>query len=113
MTEFHEGEYIIYHLSGEHFEIGKIKRVTEDGAFVYYHEGDTASKTSLACMHKLTNAFTVKETSLGGAVPETEALRKELKRCVNELCLQCGRYRERHKGACDECHWLEVQKLCR
>ena len=109
MTEFHEGEYIIYQI-GDRFEIGKIKRVTNNGAFVYYHEGDTAAETPFDCMHKLENGFTVKETSLGGAVPEAEALRKELKRCVNELCLQCGRYRERHKGACDECHFLEVQK---
>jgi hypothetical protein len=64
-TEYREGELIIYQ-NGERFEIGKIKRLTDDGAFVYYHEGDTASKTPYDCMHKIINAFTIKNTSLGG-----------------------------------------------
>lgn len=33
-----------------------------------------------------------------------------LRDCVNELCLKCGSYRERHRGACDGCRWLDVQK---
>ena len=65
MNNFKPGELIIYR-NGERYEIGKIKRITNDGAFVWYHEGDTAAKTPFDCMHKLTNAFTVKETSLGG-----------------------------------------------
>lgn len=105
MPEFHEGEYIIYQ-NGDSFEIGKIKRITDDGAFVYYHEGDTAAKTPFDCMHKLVNGFTVKETTLGGAAPETETLRRDLYQCRNELCLYCGKYKERHKGACEDCYWL-------
>lgn len=35
----------------------------------------------------------------------TEKLISELKRARNELCSECGRYREAHKGACDGCHW--------
>lgn len=66
MVEFKEGEYIIYQ-NGEGFEIGKIKRITNDGAFVWYHEGETAAKTPFDCMHKLVNGFTIKATSLGGA----------------------------------------------
>lgn len=65
MSDFKPGELIIYQ-NGDRYEIGKIKRVTKDGAFVWYHEGDTSAKTPFDCMHKLTNAFTVKETSLGG-----------------------------------------------
>lgn len=65
MNEFKPGELIIYR-NGERYEIGKIKRITEDGAFVWYHEGDTAAKTPFDCMHKLVNAYTIKETSLGG-----------------------------------------------
>ena len=30
---------------------------------------------------------------------------RELELCRNELCLQCGRYRNAHEGACDECRW--------
>lgn len=25
--------------------------------------------------------------------------------CRNELCLYCGKYKERHNGACDGCRW--------
>lgn len=65
LNEFKSGELIIYR-NGERYEIGKIKRVTKDGAFVWYHEGDTAAKTPFDCMYKLVNAYTIKETSLGG-----------------------------------------------
>ena len=62
---FKEGEYIIYQ-NGDRYELGRIKRITSDGAFVWYHEGDTASKTPFDCMNKLVNAYTIQETSLGG-----------------------------------------------
>ena len=64
-NDFQVGEYIIYQ-NGDRYEIGKIKRLTEDGAFVYYSSGDTAAKTPYDCMRKLKNAYVVKETSLGG-----------------------------------------------
>lgn len=38
-------------------------------------------------------------------VEETERLRRDLKDCRNELCLYCGKYKERHNGACDGCRW--------
>ena len=65
MNNFKEGEYIIYQ-NGDNFEIGKIKRITENGAFVYYSSGETAAKTPFDCMHKLVNSYVIKETSLGG-----------------------------------------------
>lgn len=64
-NKFKQGQYIIYR-NGERYEIGKIKRVTEDGAFVYYSEGDTAAKTPFECMHRLVNEYVIRETSLGG-----------------------------------------------
>ncbi len=66
VDEYKEGELIIYQ-NGDRYEIGKIKRLTPTGAFVWYSEGDTASKTPYEVMHKLTNAYTIKETALGGA----------------------------------------------
>lgn len=27
--------------------------------------------------------------------------------CRNELCLLCGKYKEKHLGACDGCRWKE------
>ena len=65
MNEFYTGEYIIYQ-NGEKYELGRITSLTDDGAFVCYHEGETAAKTSYDYMHKLVNAYAVKATSLGG-----------------------------------------------
>lgn len=65
--KFEVGEYIIY-VNGDRYQIGKIKRITDDGAFVWYHSGDTASKTPFHCMHKLENGYCIAETSLGGAM---------------------------------------------
>lgn len=65
MDEFKEGQYIIYK-NGDRYEIGKIKRITSNGAFVYYSSGDTASKTPFDCMHKITNEYVIGEMNLGG-----------------------------------------------
>ena len=62
---FYPGELIIYR-NGDRYEIGKIKRITSDGAFVWYSSGETAAKTSFADMHKLTNAYCITKTMLGG-----------------------------------------------
>ena len=59
------GQLIIYR-NGENYEIGKVKRVTEDGAFVWYSAGETAAKTPFDCIHPLINEAAIKETSLGG-----------------------------------------------
>lgn len=56
--DFKEGELIVYQ-NGDTFQIGEIKRICDDGAFVWYHEGDTASKTPFENMHKLQNAFCI------------------------------------------------------
>ena len=66
---FKLGEYIIYH-NGSRYELGKIKCIVDDGAFVWYHEGDTAAKTPFECMHKLTNRYAIIKTSLGGCEDE-------------------------------------------
>lgn len=63
--DFQEGEYVIY-INGESIELGRIKRLTDTGAFVYYSEGDTAAKTPYDCLHKLVNRYTILKTSLGG-----------------------------------------------
>ena len=65
MTDFKVGEYIVYQ-NGDRYEIGRIKRITDDGAFVWYHEGETAAKTPFDCMHKIVNGNTIKQTLLGG-----------------------------------------------
>ena len=54
MKDFNEGDYIIYQ-NGDRYEIGKIKRIVDDGAFVWYHDGETAAKTPFERMHKISN----------------------------------------------------------
>lgn len=61
--DFKEGELIVY-VNGDTFQIGEIKRICDEGAFVYYHIGDTASLTPFENMHKLQNAYCIKQTSL-------------------------------------------------
>ena len=63
--DFKIGEYIVY-INGDRFELGRIKSITEDGAFVAYHDGETGAKTSFDLMHKLINGYCIKETTLGG-----------------------------------------------
>lgn len=67
MDNYKVGEYVIY-VNGDRYEIGRIKSLREDGAFICYHEGETAAKTPYDCIHKLINAYTIKETTLGGEV---------------------------------------------
>jgi hypothetical protein len=45
-------------------------------------------------------------TELICIVDSTES---DLRDCVNEMCLRCGKYREEHLGACNGCRWKEVK----
>lgn len=45
-------------------EVGKIKKLCKDGAFVYYHTGDTAAKTDYKDLYKIKNAYAI--GNLGG-----------------------------------------------
>ncbi len=38
---------------------------------------------------------------------QIDRLKRDLADCRNELCLYCGKYKDRHKGACDGCRWKE------
>lgn len=64
-SNFYPGELIVYH-NGPRYEIGKIKSITNNGAFVWYSKGETAAKTSFEDMHKLVNAYCITNTDLGG-----------------------------------------------
>lgn len=41
------------------------------------------------------------------AVGDKDFLAMKLRDCKNELCLKCGDYKMRHKGACDGCRWKD------
>ena len=50
------GDIIAYQRRGsQHFEIGLVKRVVDDGAFVYYMQGETAAKTPFDCICNIQN----------------------------------------------------------
>ena len=66
------GEYIVY-VNGDRHEIGRVKSLREDGAFVCYHEGETAAKTPYDCMHKLVNGHCIKKSTLGGTTWDRRA----------------------------------------
>ena len=40
---------------------------------------------------------------------QNERLLISLKDCANELCLKCGKHRNSHLGACDDCKWKDVK----
>ena len=67
--DFKEGEHVVYiGMTPEKeiysIEIGKIKRLCNDGAFVYYHTGDTAAKTLYRDLYKIKNEYAI--NNLGG-----------------------------------------------
>lgn len=41
---------------------------------------------------------------------EIDQMERNLKDCVNELCLKCGNYHEAYVGACDGCRWKTVKE---
>lgn len=51
-------------------EIGKIKRIDGDSAFVYFHSGETASKTNLSDLIKIDNQSYIQLTMLGDNITE-------------------------------------------
>lgn len=67
--QFKENEFVAFigkSHDGEIYtvEIGKIKRLCKDGAFVYYHTGDTAAKTNYTDLYKIKNEYAI--LNLGG-----------------------------------------------
>lgn len=63
--KFKPGDLVIY-FNGFKAEVVKIKRLVVDGAFIFTHEGDTASKCSYAYLYPIENGYVIKETTLGG-----------------------------------------------
>ena len=66
LESFEEGELFIYK-NGNHYELGKVKRVnnTGSGYFCWYHTGDTAASTNVEDMHKIVNAYVIESENFG------------------------------------------------
>ena len=55
---------------------------------------------------------TIQKLKQNETVPAEDvlALLKDYKDCVNELCYECGQYKQEHEGACAGCRWLKVRR---
>lgn len=56
--------------------------------------------------HKVTvdaAAYTTKQLQA-----QVEQYQNIIRRLKNELCIKCGRYREAHQGACENCLYAEL-----
>lgn len=62
---FEVEQYVIYR-NGPKVELGKIKSLKEDFAFVYYHSGETAAATRYEDIFPIVNAHVIEKTTLGG-----------------------------------------------
>lgn len=60
------GDYVVYLKCSDYVEIGRVTEVREDGAFVCYHEGETAALTPFDKLAIISNDYTIKQTGLGG-----------------------------------------------
>ena len=78
MMNFKENEIVMCQM-GDSFEVGKIIRLCDDGAFVWYHSGDTAAKTPYENMHKIQNAVYLTNANLG---KDTATERDQLKQSI-------------------------------
>ena len=47
----------------------------------------------------------VRENELEDMKLKVARLQQQLRECRNELCYQCGRYKEAHNGACSSCKY--------
>ena len=60
-----ENDIVVYKLSDDSVNIGKVKRLTDRGAFVWYTTGDTASLTPYERLMKVENPYCM-DTFFGG-----------------------------------------------
>lgn len=65
------GEAVLYRRRGsDRFEVGVVKSVVGDGAFVWYSSGDAAAKTPFDCIVKLENEGCIESLAEKKAVVE-------------------------------------------
>lgn len=69
LKQFKENELVVFIGKAQDgsiytVEIGRIKKLCKDGAFVYYHTGDTAAKTNYEDLYKIRNVYAI--DNLGG-----------------------------------------------
>lgn len=65
MKNVKDGMHVIYDRGDGSVEIGKVKRVQGEYAYVYYSEGGTAAKTAISDMKSIKNEYVIDSTYLG------------------------------------------------
>ena len=58
-------------------------------------------------MHEIVNVI---QADLKEHEPTRLQAESDFHDCVNELCYQCGSYKNEHEGACDGCRWLKPRR---
>ena len=55
---------------------------------------------------------TIQKLKQNETVPAEDVLSllRDYKDCVNELCYECGQYKQEHEGSCDGCRWQRPRK---
>lgn len=61
-----KGDFVVYLKYEGCVEIGRVAQVRNDGAFVCYHEGETAALTPFDKLAIISNDYVIRETGLGG-----------------------------------------------
>lgn len=61
-----KGDYVVYLKYEAGVEIGRVAKVTKDGAFVCYHLGETAALTPFDKLAIIHNDYVINKTGLGG-----------------------------------------------
>lgn len=54
-----ENDVVVYKTSDDSVQIGKVKRLTDRGAFVWYTTGSTASLTPYERLMKVENSYVI------------------------------------------------------
>lgn len=103
--DFKVGEYIVY-VNGDRYELGRIKSITEDSAFVAYHDGETGAKTSFEMVKSSIEELPTAEPKVGRWFDHSDEGYVECPFCrslttcednIDELhyCFNCGAKMER------------------
>ena len=65
ITAFQPGQYVIY-VNGDKYELGRVKSLDKDGAWVAYHSGETGAKTRYDLLHPIVNDHLISRSTIGG-----------------------------------------------
>ena len=62
--DFEVGQFVVYFNGGDYHvgavEVGVVKRLADDGAFVAYHTGDTTANTPYSVLMPVSNTYAMK-----------------------------------------------------